>query len=143
MKRQLRILLWGFIAYILSYIVFFAFVNESRASWADTAYNVWTYGKFAMPLLVVVAMTGSAVFATGQELPDRRLWMAWGLIATPVVAWLSYDAWIWYAGMNDAPAGLIPDLNFILCAFIGAFLAVGVRFASWIAAWLAKRWRRR
>jgi len=67
----------------------------------------------------------------------------WGLTATPVVAWATFDSWKAYSRLNDAPMGLVPDLNLILCALIAAFLAVGVVFAGWIAGWSAKRLRRR
>lgn len=132
MKRQLHIFLWGLAAYILSYFIFFAVVNESREPWAYWAYHGWVYAKFALPTLVLITSTLAAIRTRASQLPKRMMWISWGAVSTLVIAYISYDAWRLYLVQDDAPMGIIPDLNIVLCTIIAGFLLLGFNTGRWI-----------
>ena len=130
MKLQLHIFLWSIAAYVISWVLFFAFVNESRAEWSSWAYHGWVYGKFAYPSLILITSTIAFIFTDESRLRKRRMWISWGVVSTLVVAYLSYDAWRLYSVQDDAPMGIIPDFNIIFCGIVAGLLIVGFRVAN-------------
>ena len=138
MKRPLQIIGWSFLAYILSWILFFVFINNATGRWSYWAYSLWVIWKFLLPGVVMLGVLVSLLL--DRKLPEslRTLWVIWGGVTTIVVAWISYDSWRLYLVQDDAPMGIIPDFNGFLCLVIAGILAFVAFLGSCLLRWLRK-----
>ena len=132
MKLQLKIFLWSLAAYVLSYVAFFAFVNESQADWSYWVYHGWVYGKFSLPTLTLIASTVASILTDNSRLKKRKMWISWGIVTTLVVVFLSHDSWRLYSIQDDAPMGIIPDFNIVFCAIVAGLLFSGFSAGNWM-----------
>ena len=139
MKTQARIALWGLAVYICSWIIFFVVLNNSHARWSFYAYNAWVLAKFVFPSALVFFMIVASCLPRERGVRHRGLWLVWGLLTLPLIAYLSFDSWQLYIIQNDAPMGIIPDANAILCAILATSTYLCLRIAWWVARTLNKR----
>ncbi|MGA1870955.1 MAG: hypothetical protein ACMUJM_20655 [bacterium] len=111
MKKRLLIVTVAFSLYIISYILFFLFVNESHARWSYYAYYSWVYFKFALPstLIFLMAVTYALDIKHNKNPNSLKCILAFAIWVLSV-AYTILNIYYW-CRMDDAPMGLIPDIN--------------------------------
>lgn len=71
--------------------------------------------RLMVPTAAAIVFLITIISAKGKVPAHRKEWIAFGVLATALNAWLSWDSWKLYLIQDDAPMGLIPDINAVGC----------------------------
>lgn len=91
------------------------------AAWMGTLLRFWVLALFAFAFAI------HSLTPKTHEWSSRKPWIAFGILATALNGGLTWESWRLYRIQNDAPMGLIPDLNALVC-LVADVLLIGLIF---------------
>lgn len=106
--------------YFLIWVVRFAF--------SSAVYHSTTLVAFVFPLVAILFILREVFRAKECSVGAKKSWIIGLSISLAVVPFLSWKAWRFYLDQDDAPRGIIPEVNLIFCAFL-TLVIVGITIA--------------
>lgn len=68
--------------------------------------------------MAVLFVLREALRSKEFKVGGKKSWIVGLSVSFVVVVWVSWGAWTFYLNQDDAPKGIIPELNLVFCALL-------------------------